>query len=350
MLNHYRRPNRTVGALALLVAALLLVPLSTAVGQNTYEDLQGRFAFELPEGWEMVLERLNIVYQFKGEHSARMVLTYLDGETDLAGAFADQVDNATSAGFTVPPPGSVADMTLNGCPARWAEYSSELDADGATVQMFLYIGAVVDEAAGGAVQYMALMSPTDRGRYADDLKHSFETLRLHDRPLTGVTDVQEADVAFAEAAAQPTSATTFEHELLSVTLPPGWTAEPGEGVTIAVVNHDDYGSLRIMGQEKDGFGESRDEIYMAMREGILESVPSVRTTRGPWDITSDAGETIVVEQMEGNITSGGEDIPKGVIIAAAMDGRRGLGFLVFCSADVTDDAVEEIISILKSLK
>jgi hypothetical protein len=241
-------------------------------------------------------------------------------------------------------------MTVNDCPARWAEYPFELEVSGKKVQLHAYLGAVVGEDEGGA-GFLAFMSSTEKTRVGDAVKHAFETLRLHGRPLTGVRDVVEVSKDYAAAVGEtPAGPSQFEHELFSVMLPPGWSSEPGKDEVTAVFKHKDFGSLSVTGKEKNKLGKNRDEILIGFRDGLLSSIPSMQNVRGPWEVTTNSGEILTVEEFTGSIAVMGKNFPHGALIAAAKNGNRGLGFLGIYSSKVKEEAVADMLAILKSLK
>lgn len=338
-------------ATAVGLALMLCTSFTAALAQNTYEDLEGRFALDLPEGWKMTQEQFNLVYQFGSDaSSAAMMIVYSEGATDLEELFRDQVENLTGAGYAEPPPGSVVDMTLNGCRARWTEYASPMDIGGVSIEMFAYAAAVVSDEDQAGVGFLTFMNADEKGKVGEALRTSFETLRLHGRPLTGVSDVVSVDAAMAAKPPEPTGPSSFEHELVALDFPSGWSAEPGQGDILATISHDDYGSLTVMGSKGGDFGSDRDQILVAMRDGLLSSLPSMRPTGDAWETETAGGTTVVLEEYDGAITVAGTDIPYGAVIGAVKDGRRGLGFMGMFSAEVKQEAMHDMIEIIKSMQ
>lgn len=345
--------GRTVarGTLAGALAVLLGAPLAPVLAQNTYRDLEGRFTLDLPQGWKMTNEQFNLVYQFGSDaSSAAMMLVYSEGETDLDELFRSQVENLTGAGYTEPPAGSIVDMTLNGSRARWTEYTSPLDAGGTSVEMHAYAAAVVSDEDDAGLGFLVFMNANEKEKVGEALRTSFETLRLHEHALTGVSDVVAVGAEWAAAAPEPTAASAFEHALVTFGVPAGWSAEPGEGDILATVSHEDYGSLTVMGKRGNDFGKDRDQILVAMRDGLLSSLPSMRPIKDAWEVETAGGTTILLEEYDGAITVAGTDLPYSAVIGAAKDGRRGLGFMGIFSTDVKTDAMRELLEILTSVR
>jgi len=339
----------------LMVLALLSVPQVSAaasVTNTSYEDLSGRFALNIPDGWKLVQEQFNMLYIFgKSGSSVKLILMYSDGVSDIAELFSEAVDLATGSGLTPPTPGSVADMTLNGSPARWAEYTSDVTADKKTARLHVYAGAVISPEHQGGISFFVSMSPKDYEKLGDPLRASWESLRLHGKPLTGAGEVAEVDASTVRIAKKTLEASVLEHKLITVSLPAGWASELGKDSGIlAKLKHEKFGTLTIMGGPKNEFGKSRDNIINDIREALLSGMPTLKAARGSWTLPTVRFGDAALEQYEGAIVAEGVEIPHGALIAALKDGKRGVGFMAVFKSDVKDEAVTDLLQIIASAK
>lgn len=337
----------------LLLFILFWTCYSAVLGQNIYKDLQGRFSLELHDGWKLTSEKFNKVYTFKdNESGAAIIITYLNEAKNREEVFADQVEDfIIGNGYDVPPKGTVIDMTVNECPARWAEYSFEVSTNGTNAKLFAYLGSIVNEDEDG-LNFLSIISNTIKDQIGETIKHTFETLRLGDKPLSGIKNVVSVDVDFTKPPVdeKESLSSIFKSELLSLTLPSGWTSNPGSGSIITTIKHEDFGTLTVMGKEEDEFGANREVILNSVLDGIISQIPSMHNVKGPYELTATSGETLIVEELEGNITSEGQSFPYCALLAAEKNENRGLGFLGMYSSQVKNDAKEGMLTIIKSLK
>ncbi|MEK6699840.1 MAG: hypothetical protein AABZ10_12460, partial [Nitrospirota bacterium] len=129
---------------------LVLVVAGSGLAANTYTDLKGRFAFDLPEGWKMNSSTADRLFIFKGGSGETMILMYDEEAKDVdklveaaAQMFKDSgVPNAVLEG-------TVKKLTVNKSPARWAIYAGTVDAGTVKVKMFGVVGAVAMKDGGG---------------------------------------------------------------------------------------------------------------------------------------------------------------------------------------------------------
>jgi len=339
---------------AFTTIALILLTSATCISQNTYRDLEGRFSLDLPEGWELSSEKMNLVYVFgSSETSASINLTYMEDITqdDLIITYLETILDLD--GGTLPPPGSVVDMTLNGASARWIEYSFEILSEGVTIKLYAYIGAVVDDQKRG-VGFFSMLNDISLESHSEAIKNSFGTFQLYDLPLSGIQDVREAevdysDVAKASAIAPPS---TYEHNFFTVDLPGGWKTENGSGDILVKADKDVSGTctLSIMGKKKNQFGASDTKILEDVADGLLAGIPSMKKVNGPYELIATSGERVLVEDYEGTVEASGQSFSFGSIVAATKNSERGLGFLGLYSLDIKEEAMKDLHSIISSLR
>lgn len=345
---HGRTPSFRLASVVQLAAAVLFVGVSSAWAQNTYEDLDGRFALDLPPGWQLQSEVATTLYQFARPNAPLIIVICQEELDDRESVFASAMGYLPDA-TPRPPSGTVFDTEVNGNPARWSEIKFEQDG----VDLTTYIGGVAIEGTGIGVMYITTLNEEWYDSYGESLKQTFNSIRLAGAPVTGATALVAADVGYIEAAAEAEpvaeAASTFEHDLLTLTVPAGWSVERGEGASIAAIEHADIGTVAVMGLKKNDFGRNREEILEALGVGVQSAVPSMRSVRGPYEITTDAGDVILMQEYSGEVTAEGQSTPYVYFVASAKDRNRGLGFMLMCKPEVREDAERELLSIISSL-
>jgi len=344
----------------IIVAALglgLLGALPIAA-QNTYQDSQARFAIDLPAGFSLASEQLGLVYLFK-KGSAMIMLSIKEDAADRNDVW-DYALGCLGKGTPPPPEGTIFDMDVNGNPARWAKYSYEQDVErGKKVPLTANLGAVLLEGTETGIMYMMLLNEKMLKPYSEAAVQAFNSIRLPGAPLTGATAPVAAKVkppavqAEQEAAAAPEAevpSSTFEHPLITMSIPAGWTAKQGEGMAIATIEHPKYGKLQVIGAEKNKFGKSREDIHKMFSRQFQESMPSIHQTREPYDLPTAAGTPALINESEAEIIAAGKNLQQWVLLGAFKDSRRGFAFLWLTSPAHRDEALEQVLGIIKSLR
>jgi len=120
-----------------LGVCLVLVMAGSGLAANTYTDLKGRFALDLPEGWKMKSSPAEGLFVFEGPSGETMILRYDEEAKDADKLMQSAVETFRGSG----PPnaaleGTVKEMTVNKSPARWAIYAGTVDAGTIKVKMF----------------------------------------------------------------------------------------------------------------------------------------------------------------------------------------------------------------------
>ena len=321
----------------------------TGLAQETYQDPQDRFAIDLPKGWNLTKEQFNLVYQFGSKGvGARFIIVCYPGDSDRAEVFAETVESLTASDLVAPPPDTVVDMTLNDRPARWAEYESPIQYGTVTIQMHVFVGAVVSEEDDLGVGFSAFMGPATYKRYGESIRDVFQSIRLHGRGKTGVSGV--SGVAAPEPG-RDLGPSTFEHALITLDIPADWTAKKSDlAGEIATLQHNQHGSIAIMGAAKDKLGKKPDDISESFRTQLKETLPTMKPSRDPWKVQTAGCGTAALEQFEAAITAHGQEVKRVVVIATVKDRKRGIGFVATFPVDVKDNALKDVLSIIQSAR
>jgi len=92
--------KRIISNLILTLLVLTSIP-NYVFGQNTYEDLQGRFILDLPKGWSLQPQTNDKVYTFKGKDKS-FIVEYNEDNNDIDELFLDGLETLKSAGLSNP--------------------------------------------------------------------------------------------------------------------------------------------------------------------------------------------------------------------------------------------------------
>ena len=190
-----------------MVVVLLSVPLMLAASvpvasAKTWTDEISRFSLELPRKW--TLEESKVVSdretfekqlpdvdfssfsddelisrQYKFTNPKEKVSVYIVLSPSVAGMNARQVFDTVTASLPgaglidLVPEGVVADLEVNGHPARWGIYRGILE--GTSILLFSYVGAV--ELEKGAISFLIMLSEANRKKLAGTVEKMFKSIR-----------------------------------------------------------------------------------------------------------------------------------------------------------------------------
>ena len=201
-----------------LLSAVFSCLFLTAVGwaQTTYEDPQGRFAIDLPKGWQLAPQTDDKVFVFQGEAKS-IIIECVPGMSDPAELFKKAETMVRLSGMAKPAlDGGIAEMTVNSLPARWGVYKGVISG----VTLAALCGGVANGENG--LYFLSFISVADMAAWKGKLEKTFQTIRASGGKVTGV----EGAKAVAAAAAPAAEPTPWKTDLVSLTLPQGWTEKP----------------------------------------------------------------------------------------------------------------------------
>ena len=200
------------GTTILSVLALFAVA-GFGLSQTTYEDPQGRFVIDAPQGWQLAPQTDDNVFVFQGDGMS-IIIEYVPGTSDIGELMKKAEFTLRASGLTNPvPDGTLLDMSANGHPARWGVFKS-----GKLLTSF--VGAV--SLGENGLYFLSIMAQNAAAKWKDRLEKSFHSIRMPGEALAGAADMKAA------AGAEPSAGTPTEwkSDTVSLTLPPGWVEKP----------------------------------------------------------------------------------------------------------------------------
>jgi outer membrane protein assembly factor BamB len=163
-------------------------------GERPYEDSAGRFSFKLPQGWKLDEEVSPAVYRFKDDFTGAFVLvSYHDSNADLETTFDIMKSAMKNLAEGSPQRQSEVETTVDGHPARWAEYAFKIKKDNEKVPLTAHVGAVVNNGIGAG--FFAAVPAQFHERVKKEIMEAFETLQLGQKLSVAQTWQQRSAVS-----------------------------------------------------------------------------------------------------------------------------------------------------------
>jgi hypothetical protein len=299
-----RDKARALTSISLHSVVVIALIAGLAVRTATaFEDPKGRFSIDLPEGWQLAPQTEDTVFVFQGEGSS-VIVQYLPTIGEAEALFANGMTMLKDSGLpNASPAEEIRDLEVNGNEARLGFFSDEVAYGGVTVQLYGLLGSVALNEGG--LYLLSILNDTTRETIRAKAERAFHSIRNPGQEVTGVREVAvtEAD-AFSTRKPAGTPG-VFEHELLTLTLPPGWASSavpPGsEKEIIGWLTSERIPGATVMVGCYRGFGQSQGQK-------MLEDKKKIRTKQG---------KKALVELWQGVVDSGGQAVlmqsPMGIV-------------------------------------
>nr|WP_299169583.1 hypothetical protein [uncultured Allomuricauda sp.] len=226
-----------------LIFTLLLISISHHVfGQNTYEDLQGRFVLDLPKSWALEPQTNDKVYIFKGKDKS-LIVEYNEDDNDIDQLFLNGLATLKSSGLSNPETHTETKyLKINGLPTKWGIYKSDYNASGITVTLYGLVGSLGLQDQG--LYAIAILNEKDLKKWEAIIENIFQSFRLPGEQLSGVQEISSlettnnSDVSQTamtngttaneeDSPSKKSAPTRWTHNEFSITLPEGWHEQEG---------------------------------------------------------------------------------------------------------------------------
>ena len=338
------------------LSLVFLLGLAPAAGAQKHEDLSGRYMIDLPAGWSSQDLGSNTM-NFKGSGYESIQLGFIEGQTDRS-ALCQVGEGVIKQNLTgAAPEGDIVDLEVNGNPGRWGVYRGTVQAGGQAVPLFGLVGCVVLAQSAGGVFFVSILNQGSRQQLGPAIQKAFESIRPVSGAFTGVQNRRPVAAAAGGTTgpAVAAAATPFTHELVSLTLPPGWTVQPKSNNPdpdmIATLSSQELGAnLIVAGGRKYG---NLNQITQKGRNTIQVAIPNAQPAGEPFEVTTQSGEKVRMQLFTGSLVVNGKDIPMGALLAATKNDARGLVFMTFYGTTVASNGERvgrEVGLILSSIR
>ncbi len=341
---------------ALLVMTCLFLGLVPAFAQSSYEDLSGRFMFDLPPGWQAKPTASADALRLEEAGSLRAGVMFQVTVKDRAALFASGVEAVRSAVADAVPEGEVVDQTVNGQPARWGVYRGTVTKGGASVKLYYFVGAAVLKEGG--LYLTGATGEATRAQMQPLFEKIYQSIREVDAPLSGVSETRPVPaaelpaIAAAAETAKKLEPTPFNHWLVNLTLPGGWVVKPEEPNPpkgqIAKFESDSTGaSITLLSFE--GRGLNPKKVYDINKKAMKSTMPSLVEVQDQNEEPTASGETALVGVLRGSVTAQGREVPVHFVVASAKHKKSTLSFLGTIVSSTPTQGISEVVSVVKSI-
>jgi hypothetical protein len=285
----------------------ILAAMVASLAQTSYEDPQERFVIDIPNGWQLAPQTEDNVFVFQGEGKS-IIVECMTGMNDPAQLLKKAERTLRAAGVNNPAlDGQIMEMTVNGLPVRYGVYKS------APTQAIIV--ALCGSFANGenGLYFLSIITPADFPLWKDKLEKIFWTIRAKGQKVTGVEGIRVA----ADAVTPAAKPTPWSSELVSLTLPPGWTESPRprgiEKEVQGIFANADFPGVLLMAVCYKGFGMSMSKALDAGIKSFKIPVPNAQ----PMDVNEIKieGKKVIVVVYKGASAGAGMEVELGAVIA-----------------------------------
>ena len=329
-----------------LLSAVFSCLFLTAVGwaQTTYEDPQGRFAIDLPKGWQLAPQTDDKVFVFQGE-SKSIIIECVPGMSDPAELFKKAETTVRLSGMAKPGlEGEVTELTVNGLPARWGIYKGAMS--GVTLAA-LCGGVAIGE---NGLYFLSFIAVTDVAAWKGRLEGMFQTIRASGQKVTGVEGAKA--IAGTGAVAPSGESMAWKTELVSLTLPPGWAEKPKpRGMEKEVKGwfmYDPLPGVSLMVVCYKGAGLNPAKALDAGLKSMTIPNPGMKPVEAD-ELKLPSG-TANYAALKGMVASGGGEVELASVIISCKADKSYTNLIVTGMGHLLPQLKEQAIEIAKTVK
>jgi hypothetical protein len=159
-------------------------------------------------------------------------------------------------------------------------------------------------------------------------------------------------IALMLAIATPLAAQeTFTHELVTMTLPAGWTVQPkpagAEPEYVAALQGVNKGANAVVTAGKYG------NLKEAMQRGtgmIQAAFPGAVAETSFYRLKTTDGDELWLLAFSGSLSYGGKDVPLAALLAVTVNGKRGVIAQVYFAPQFAEQVGREFGELIRSFK
>jgi hypothetical protein len=329
-------------SLVVLLPSLLAAP-GAALAQTTFEDPQGRFVIDLPEGWRLTPQTDDKVLVFQGEGKS-IIIECVPMMKDPAELLRKAETTLRAAGFANPVlDADVLEMTLNGLPAHWGIYKSAPS------------GAPLAALCGGVVNgdngfyFLSIIPAAELATWKDRLQRTFHTIRGQGQKATGVENVKAVPAATSAPAG---TRTPWSNALVSLTLPPGWGEKPKpRGIEKEVQGlfvNNRFPGATILAICYKGIGMNTSKALEGGLKTITLSMPDAK----PVDVQEMEveGKKIYFTVFKGTAVGAGTVVDLGAILAVTKADNGHMALIAIAMYGLVPELRNQVLEIARTVK
>jgi len=334
-----------------LLTFLLCFPLAA---QRTYEDLRGRFAIDLPDGYTLSPQTNENVFEFKGD-GMPMIVAFVEGDDDPASLFSQGMISVNSSLTGTEKVGDVLDANLNGNPARLGTYKGGVKGN-ENIILYALLGGVGLGSDG--VYYFTFFNEADYNSEAKDpIVSSYHTIRRPGQELSGVSqsEVYAGDVMMNASAGEGNTITSdpfrFEYSSMHLDFPAGWSQqELGRGVPKEMIGWFNYkkessGNLQVYSYE--GLIWSPKTVGDVADGVLLAAMPDAQLVASSKE-KLESGNKAEIKEYKGTSVVDGKEIALGGLTIVLKSGKHNLFFLAFSSLESMSSYRQKVLEVAAS--
>ncbi|RJQ78990.1 MAG: hypothetical protein C4519_11625 [Desulfobacteraceae bacterium] len=314
-----------------------------AAPADAYEDLRGRFVIDLPEGWQLQPQTDDRVYVFKKDGDS-IILEYVLHTSDPGELLKKALATLGLSGLKKPVlEGDLESLSINGHPARWGMYKSEMAVGGTQVTLFSRLGCVSLDEHG--VYFMSIFNQTRKAELSRPLAKAFQSIRAPGQALTGASAVRSVP---AETAAP--APTAWQHEFVRLNLPPGWKEKPKlQNFEEEVIGWFEYEPLgaHLLALCYRGFGMNKTKALKAAKQTVEISMPNAAPAK-VYELELESGDKAPVVVYRGTSVSRGAEVQSAAATATLKAGKCYLDLIGYVQAAGLDELERDIVAIARS--
>ena len=313
---------------------------SNVNSQNyTYEDLRGNFMLELPNGWELQPQQEPSLFVFQNGAKS-IIIQFVAGGGDEGELFQSGLNTFKQSGVIDVTTTGMKGMRLNNRPALWGLCKGNLDL-GKTGKVPLYglLGSAV--LGNGGLYFLSIMNKTDYPTWKEQVKNSFLSIRDVGEEVHEATNIKVVSVE--EVTGQVGEAQIWKHDLLTLTLAPGWEEKQVlasfEKEIIGWFDYKPITSASMLVVAYKGLLMKESSVLAAAKKTVELSIPNAKLINSYQKELQGKGKA-TISVYQGTSVSGGQEIALTAITSTFKAKKCIVNLIGFCGTGLNPKEFE----------
>ena len=313
---------------------------SNVNSQNyTYEDLRGNFILELPNGWDIQPQQEPSLFVFQNGAKS-IIIQFVAGSSDEGELFQSGLNTFKQSGVIKVKTTEVKEMLLNNRPALSGLCQGNLDlGKSGKVPLYGILGSAV--LGNGGIYFLSIMNKMDYPTWNEQVKNSFLSIRDVGEEAHKATNIKA--VSSGEVTGQMGEAQTWKHNLLTLTLAPGWEEKQAlasfEKEIIGWFEYKPITSASMLVVAYKGLLMKESSVLDAAKKTVELSIPNAKLINSYQKELQGKGKA-TVSIYEGTTVSGGQEVALTAITSTFKAKKCIVNLIGFCGTGLNPKEFE----------
>ena len=294
---------------------------------------------DLPNGWDIQPQQEPSLFVFQNGAKS-IIIQYVPGSTDEGELFQSGLNTFKQSGVIDVTTTDMKTMLLNNRPALSGLCQGNLDlGKSGKVPLYGLLGSAV--LGNGGIYFLSIMNKMDYPTWKEQVKNSFLSIRDEGEEVHKATNIKV--VSAVEITGQVGEAQTWKHNLLTLTLAPGWEEKQVlasfEKEIIGWFDYKPITSASMLVVAYKGLLMKESSVLDAAQKTVELSIPNAKLINSYQKELKGKGKA-TVSVYQGTTVSGGQEVALTAITSTFKAKKCIVNLIGFCGTATNPKELE----------